>query len=72
MNTTYFQYFDPRYGDVYEVYVDHDGNFHSARRSTGPIGRDPLYYDNLLDIPPYHRNEIIGLISERQKKTNGN
>lgn len=72
MTTTYFTYSDPRYGDFYEVYTDHEGNFHSARRSTGPMGREPLYYDNLLDIPPYHRNEIVGLISERQKKANGN
>lgn len=72
MTTTYFTYSDPRYGDTYEVYIDHEGHFHSARRSTGPLSRDATYYYDLMDIPAYHRNEIVGLISERQKKTNGN
>lgn len=70
--TTYFRYYDPRYGDTYEVYLDHDGNFQTAARSVEAIGRDVIYYDSLSDIPPLHRNTIEQLILERQKKENGN
>lgn len=69
--TTYFRYYDERYGDVYEVYTDHDGDFVSAMRSVEAIGRDPIYYDRLIDIPPQQRNAIENLIQER-KKLNGN
>lgn len=68
--TTYFRHYDERYGDVYEVYTDRDGNFLSACRSVEAIGRDPIYYDRLEDIPPQPRNAIENRIQER--KTNGN
>lgn len=70
--TTYFRYYDPRYGDTYEIYLDNDGNFQTAARSVEVIGRDVIYYDSLADIPPLHRNAIEQLIFERQKKENGN
>jgi hypothetical protein len=67
--TTYFRYYDPRFGDVYEIYTDHDGNFISAARSVEGIGREPIYYDDFNDIPPLHRNEIEQLL-ERNKDAN--
>lgn len=66
--TTYLRYYDARYGDVYEVYLSpEDGSFISACRSVEQLGRDPIYYDDLADIPPVHRSEIEQLIEARQK-----
>lgn len=71
--TTYFRYYDPRYGDTYEIYLSpSDGAFLSAYRSVEQIGRDPIYYDSLSEIPPSHRNEIEAMILERQKRKDGN
>lgn len=69
--TTYFRYYDPRYGDTYEVYTDHDGDFLSTCRSVEAIGRDPIYYDHIEDIPPLHRNAIENEIAIRKKVVNG-
>lgn len=66
--TTYFRYYDERFGDVYEIYVGHDGEFVSACRSVEAIGRDPIYYDKLTEIPQVPRNVIEGMILERQRK----
>lgn len=65
---TYFRYYDSRYGDTYEVYTTHDGEFHSARRSVDTIGQDPIYYESLEEVPPFHRLAIEQLIVERQNK----
>ena len=55
----YLRYFDDRYGDHYEVYFDSTtGEFQGATRSIGEIGRDPIYYDLLSELPPFHRNQI--------------
>ncbi len=67
--STYLRYYDPRYGDVYEVYLSaEDGSFESACRSVDTLGRDPIYYDALEDIPVVQRNAIEQLIHERTKK----
>lgn len=70
--TTYLRYYDPRFGDTYEIYLTLDGVFHSACRSVEQIGRDPIYYDALEDIPQPHRNAIEQMILERQTKKDGN
>jgi hypothetical protein len=67
-STTYFRYYDDRFGDIYEINTDSDGNFVSAQRSVEAIGRDTIYYDDLKDIPPLHRNAIEHMIAERVKK----
>lgn len=70
---TYLRYYDERFGDLYEIYTNpDDGSFHSARRSTEAIGRDPIYYDDLNEVPPVHRHHIEELILQRQKLKNGN
>lgn len=60
----YLRYYDPRYGDLYEVFFDDNtGEFEYAARSAGGIvGNDPIYYANLSDLPPSHRDQIEHLI----------
>lgn len=71
--TTYFRYYDARYGDTYEIYLSPtDGSFLSACRWVEAIGRDAIYYDDLSEVPPHHRNEIETLMLERQKRKDGN
>jgi hypothetical protein len=62
----YIRYYDKRYGDLYEVYLDDDtGAFESAMRSTGDIGRDPIYYASLNELPIIQREQIEYLIWQR-------
>jgi hypothetical protein len=63
----YLRYYDSRYGDMYEIYLNVDGSFLSAARSVEALGRNPIYYDKLADIPPFHRNAIETLIEEHLK-----
>lgn len=68
MTKTYIRYYDERFGDVYEIYTDHDGNFLTASRSLESFGRNPIYYDDIEEIPVWHRQAIEKLLEERQKK----
>lgn len=68
MTQTYLRYYDSRFGDVYEVYTDHEGEFITACRSLDAFGRSPIYYDSLDDIPALHRGAIEQLLAERQKQ----
>jgi hypothetical protein len=63
----YLRYYDERYGDLYEIYLTPNGSFLSAARSVEAIGREPIYYDKLNDIPQFHRHTIETLIEERLK-----
>ena len=60
----YQRYYDPRYGDLYEVYFDDNtGAFEGAFRSAGGIvGNDPIHYESLSELPPFHRDKIEQLI----------
>jgi hypothetical protein len=58
----YIKYYDNRFGDLYEVYLDDDGKFEAAVRSVGEVGRESIYYTRLSDIPDWHRNQIEDLI----------
>lgn len=69
--TNYLRYYDPRYGDTYEIYVDQTGKFHSACRSVEALGRDSIFYDTLEEIPPFHRAAIELMINERLKEKDG-
>lgn len=51
-------YDDERFGDRYEIELDTDLSFVSARRFVDGIGSDPIVYDSLSDINPYHRHHI--------------
>lgn len=66
----YLRYYDQRYGDTYEIYLDAEGGFLSAARSVDKIGNRPIFYDSMEDIPAYHRSVIEGLI-EGYNKTHG-
>ena len=63
----YIRYFDPRYGDLYEVYTDDvTGKFESALRSVGgELGGEKIYYTLLSELPPSHRHSIEQLIWQR-------
>jgi hypothetical protein len=67
----YIRYYDDRFGDIYELYVDHAGNFISACRSVEAFGRDPIYYNDLDEIPVAHRGPIERLIADRLKQKDG-
>jgi hypothetical protein len=55
----YLRYYDDRYGDLYEVYFDSEtGEFRGARRNVGEVGHDVIYYDQLGELPVYHRRQI--------------
>lgn len=51
-------YDDIRYGDRYEIELSHAGDFLHALRFVDRIGRDPIPYDRLSDIPQPHQHEI--------------
>jgi hypothetical protein len=68
----YLKYYDNRFGDFYEVYLDDEGEFEMAVRSVGEIGRDTIYYDRLCDIPPSHRNQIEHAIWMKLHPTSSN
>lgn len=55
-------YDDERFGDRYEVEVDPLFNFLSAKRYVDGIGTDPLFYEFLSDINPFHRHHIEQLL----------
>ena len=59
---TYLRYYDVRFGDVFEIYVDHDGEFITAKRSVAALNNDPIYYDSLGQIPMTHRQAIVDLL----------
>jgi hypothetical protein len=65
----YLRHYDERFGDLYEVYASDDtGEFQGALRSLDDIGRNTIYYDRLVDIPPVARNAIEHLVSESWQK----
>ncbi len=64
----YLRYYDPRYGDTYEIYLDREGNFISAARHIGAIGQDPIFYDHVSDVPTVHQAGIRDLIRQHQPK----
>lgn len=51
-----------RSGDTYEIELDDEGNFSSAVRFMDQIGRDPIHYEKLSDLPIPHVPEIEHLI----------
>lgn len=63
----YIQFFDTRYGDLYEVYTDDvTGEFESALRSVGgAIGSEKIFYHLLSELPPSTRNQIEQIIWQR-------
>lgn len=54
-------YDDDRFGDRYEIELDTNLEFVSARRHVDGIGSDPIIYDTLASINPYHRHHITEL-----------
>jgi hypothetical protein len=71
--TTYLRYYDERFGDVYEIYLNKfTGEFESACRSVEALGRDPIYYYDFDEIPVAHRGPIEQMIVERKKQKDGN
>lgn len=59
MNLTYY---DPRYGDMYNIELLPDGTFAQALRFVDNAARDPIHYLKLSDIPSPHDEAIKQLI----------
>lgn len=55
-------YEDDRYGDSYAIELDSSFIFISAKRHVDGITTDPIIYDRLSDINPFHRHHIEQLI----------
>ena len=62
----YLRYYDERFGDVYEIYTDHDCNFITACRSLEAFGRNSIYYDDIEQIPLHVKAKIEQLLVERK------
>lgn len=58
-------YIDDRFGDVYEVEVLPDGRFLHAVRFVDAIGRDPIHYSRLSDIPSPHHEGVTQAIWQK-------
>lgn len=65
--STTFSLYDQRHADTYVVDLDEDGDFALALRYVVGIGRDPIQYTNLADIPQPHRDMIEDEILRRTK-----
>lgn len=62
------EFYDARFGDTYVIYLEaKDGELQVSRivRYVEKIGRDPIYYDRVEDLPNRARSEIDQLIHER-------
>lgn len=57
-------YYDQRHSDTYVVTIDAEGEFVFAKRYLVGVGRDPIVYDNLADVPQPHKANIEQKISE--------
>lgn len=55
-------YYDRRFGDTYEIFLTPTGEFSSVLRYVEAVGRDPIVYDFLSEIPAAQRNAIECLI----------
>lgn len=56
-------YYDPRHADTYVVDLDDLGEFLCARRYVVGIGRDPIVYESLADVPAVAKANIEQKIS---------
>lgn len=63
----YIQYFDPRFGDYYEIYTDEiTGVFESALRSVGGVlGGEKIHYTSMSDLPPAVKHQLEHIIWRR-------
>lgn len=57
-------YYDPVFGDTYHIDVDSEGDFVSATRYVVAIGRDPIVYYHLADLPRAHKSAIEKKIAD--------
>lgn len=57
-------YYDPRHADTYVVTIDSEGEFICAKRYLVGVGRDPIVYESLADVPQPHKNAIEQKIIE--------
>jgi hypothetical protein len=63
-------YIDRRSGDLYDVFLDFEGEFEQALRYVDKIGFDPISYDRLCDIHPGARHEIEECIRHHKRRLN--
>lgn len=60
----HFTLYDSRHGDTFVIEIE-DGEFVSALRYTIGIGRDPIQYNDLADLPEPYQTQIENEISKR-------
>jgi hypothetical protein len=63
------EYVDLRFGDTFIIDIDlPSGEVHGIVRYIDRIGRDPIYYDVVEELPGRVREEIQTLITKRCQK----
>lgn len=62
-------YYDPRHADTYVIELEDDGSFAYANRYVVEVGRAPITYEHLADIPLVHRAKIEEEIFKAKNKT---
>ena len=65
-----FTFYEPRYGDTYNVFLDAANNFEVAYRyiSGRNDANNILTYDSLVELPAYHRKLIEEILWEWKSK----
>lgn len=62
-------YVDERFDDIYHIYLNRDLSFsYALRYLDSDLRSDPVRYDLLSAINPYHQHEIRTLLWKRQNK----
>lgn len=64
MPATTFTFYDPIFGDTYHIDVDEEGEFIQATRYVEAVGRNPIVYDFIADLPRAHRALIERRLAE--------
>jgi hypothetical protein len=63
------EYADERYNDVYDLFVDASCNLVYAIRYLDGDRTDPIHYDCLSDMNPYHQRQIEEILWRMQRKS---
>lgn len=58
---------DERFGDTFVLDVDRDGTIHSIVRYVDRVGRDPIYYEAVSELPHRVQAPIEELIQTKCK-----
>jgi hypothetical protein len=55
-------YHDFRYGDTFEIHFTGEHQFEAAYRYRGQVGVEPIFYENIDDIPAHHQKAVEDIV----------